>query len=47
MAVRWIVEAAEALKGRSDDQDTAAETRVDPIMATLVSEEFRCDVTHR
>lgn len=47
MAVRWIVEAAGALQQLADDRGTAAETRVDPIVANLVSEEFECGDTHR
>jgi len=46
VAVRWIVEAVGALKVRAEDEGTAAATRVDPIVANLISEEFQCDVVH-
>ncbi len=47
LATTFIVEAAQAFKGRQpDDRHTAASSEVDPILASAVSAELKCEAVH-
>ncbi len=47
LAVSWLLEAVKGLKEKVDSQPTTESIEVDPILASAISSELKCQVAHR